>query len=68
MSKLNTQEEAEKQAVVMSGFYTDGIDHSGLKINSEQFPEHEECVMCGSTSVTVTDDKDICHDCGYVYE
>ena len=54
--------------VVMSGFYTDGIDHSNLDINSHKYPEHEECVFCGSTSVTITDDKDICHDCGYVYE
>lgn len=52
----------------MSGFYTDGIDHSGLEVNSHLFPEHEVCVMCGSTSVTITDDKDICHYCGYVYE
>ena len=53
---------------VMSGFYTDGIDHSNLDVNSHKYPEHEECVFCGSTSVTITDDKDICHDCGYVYE
>lgn len=53
---------------VMSGFYTDGIDHSNLEVNSHEHPEHEECVMCGSSSVTITDDKDICHDCGYVYE
>lgn len=53
---------------VMSGFYTDGIDHSNLEVNSHEHPEHEECVSCGSRSVTITDDKDICHDCGYVYE
>lgn len=53
---------------VMSGFYTDGIDHSNLEVNSHEYPEHEECVFCGSTSVTITDDKDICHNCGYVYE
>ena len=52
----------------MSGFYTDGIDHSNLEVNSHEYPEHEECVFCGSTSVTITDDKDICHHCGYVYE
>lgn len=54
--------------LVMSGFYTDGIDHSNLEVNSDEYPEHEECVFCGSTSVTITDDKDICHNCGYVYE
>lgn len=53
---------------VMGGFYTDGIDHSNLEVNSHEHPEHEECVLCGSTSITITDDKDICHDCGYVYE
>jgi hypothetical protein len=67
MSKEN-ETKPLRQPVVMSGFYTDGIDHSKLEVNSDQFPEHEECLMCGSTSVTITDDKDICHDCGYVYE
>jgi len=71
MNTEKTINEAQGNAVlplVMSGFYTDGIDHSGLEVNSDQFPEHEECVNCGSTSVTITDDKDICHNCGYVYE
>ena len=71
MNTEKTINEAKGNAVlplVMSGFYTDGIDHSGLEVNSDQYPEHEECVFCGSTSVTITDDKDICHDCGYVYE
>lgn len=54
--------------LVMSGFYSDGIDHSKLEVNSHEYPEHEECVSCGRTSVTITDNKDICHDCGYVYE
>lgn len=53
---------------LMSSFYTDGIDHSNLEVNSHEYPEHEECVFCGSDSVTITDDKDICHGCGYVYE
>jgi len=47
--------------------YSDGKDHSHLKVNSEQHPEHRECVMCGSYQITITDDADICHDCGYVY-
>ena len=54
-------------AHVSSSFYSDGNDYSHLEVNSDQFPEHEECVMCGSTQVTITDDADICHDCGYVY-
>lgn len=51
-----------------SSFYSDKIDHSSLEENSHKFPEHEECVMCGSDRVTITDDKDICHECGFVYE
>lgn len=47
--------------------YSDGNDYSHLKVNSEDYPGHEECVACGSTQVTITDDADICHDCGYVY-
>lgn len=26
-----------------------------------------QCVWCGSLDVTVTDEADICHECGYVY-
>lgn len=58
---------ALNKGAVSSSFYSDGNDYSHLEVNSDQFPEHEECVMCGSTSVTITDDKDICHNCGYVY-
>jgi len=47
--------------------YSDGNDYSHLEVNGYQFSEHEECVMCGSTQTTITDDADICHDCGYVY-
>ncbi len=53
---------------VICNFYTDGVDHGDLEVNSEQYPEHEECVAFGSTQFTITDDKDICHNCGYVYE
>lgn len=69
-TKLDNTENPQYDAklTVMSGFYTDGIDHSNLEVNSHEYPEHEECVFCGSTSVTITDDKDICHNCGYVYE
>ncbi len=69
-TKLDNTENPQHDAKlpVMSGFYTDGIDHSNLEINSHEYPEHGECVFCGSTSVTITDDKDICHNCGYVYE
>ena len=58
----------EENNLPMHGFYTDGIDHSDLHVNSHLYKEQEECVFCGSTSVTITDEKDICHDCGYVYE
>lgn len=61
---------AEQCAIqnVVSSFYSDGIDHSSLKVNSDEYPEHDTCVACGSESVTITPDKDICHDCGFVYE
>lgn len=58
---------ALNKGAVSSSFYSDGNDYSHLQVNSEQYSEHEECVMCGSTQVTITDDADICHDCGYVY-
>ena len=48
-------------------FYSNGKDYSHLKVNSENYPEHEECLWCGSSQLTITDDADICHDCGYVY-
>lgn len=48
------------------GIYSDGKSYSHLEVNSEDYPENEECVMCGSTEVTITEDADICHDCGYV--
>jgi len=47
--------------------YKNGKDYSHLKPNSENYPGHEECVWCGSDNVTITDEADICHDCGYVY-
>ena len=56
------------RSMAMSGFYTDGIDHSNKDVNTEDHPDYQECENCGSSSVTITDDKDICHDCGYVYE
>lgn len=71
MSNEKLSNEAQKPALnkgaVSSSFYSDGKDYSHLEVNSEHFPEHEECVMCGSTQVTITDDADICHECGYVY-
>ena len=71
MSNEKLSNEAQPPALnkgaVSSSFYSDCNDYSHLEVNSDQFPEHEECVMCGSTQVTITDDADICHDCGYVY-
>ena len=47
--------------------YTDGKDHSHLKPNGND--NDYECVFCGECQeVTVKDNKDICHECGYVYE
>ena len=71
MSNDKISNEAKSTALnngdVSSSFYSDGNDYSHLIVNSDKFTEHEECVMCGSTQVTITDDADICHDCGYVY-
>ena len=67
--KLSTEAEnpALNKGAVSSSFYSYGNDYSHLEVNSEQYPEHEECVACGSTQVTITDEAYICHDCGYVY-
>jgi hypothetical protein len=48
--------------------YTDGNDYSDLKVNDNEHLNFEGCVACGSMNVTILDDKDICHDCGYIYE
>lgn len=54
--------------------YSDGKDYSHLEPNSEGFDETAgecefdgTCVWCGSERITITDDADICHDCGHVY-
>lgn len=52
---------------IMGVKYSDGGDYYNLKSNSEIYPEHSECEMCGSEDVTIMDDKDICHNCGFVY-
>ncbi len=52
----------------MKKFYTDGIDHSKLKPNIPDSNSIDSCVNCGETeNVTITDEQDICHECGYVY-
>lgn len=54
--------------------YSDGNDYSHLEANSEGFDETAEdgefngtCVNCGSENITITDEADICHNCGFVY-
>lgn len=64
--KDKAQEEADR--LVESDFYADGIDHSNLESNIHDHPDHQYCVSCWGENVTITQDKDICHDCGYVYE
>jgi hypothetical protein len=63
---------AKLRSIAMSGFYTDGIDHSNLDPNltsRKDSPLIDGCVNCGEmVNVTVTNDKDICHECGYVYD
>ncbi len=46
--------------------YSDGRDHSDLEINYNSYPNHR-CVNCNGTNITITNVKDICHECGYVY-
>lgn len=48
--------------------YSDGIDHSHLESNTDEFHEFDGCVFCGSQNVTIRNEMDICHDCGYVYK
>jgi hypothetical protein len=49
--------------------YSDRKDYSSLKPNiREEYPHLDGCVECGEkNNVTITDDKDVCHECGYVY-
>lgn len=57
--------------------YSNGKDYSHLKPNSlgidknddnfEEYGYYRTCQMCGSDNITITDDEDICHDCGFVY-
>lgn len=60
------------RSIAMSGYYTDGIDHSNLDPNiSDPDLNHsvDSCVNCGEEfNVTITDEKDICHECGNVEE
>lgn len=54
--------------------YSDGNDYSNLEPNSPGLIADAKdgefngtCPMCGSENITVLDDKDICHDCGFIY-
>lgn len=49
--------------------YSDGNNYSHLESNiHDRHDEYEECVWCGDDqNVTITDEADICHECGYVY-
>lgn len=49
--------------------YSDGKNYSHLKPNCQNFKGHEECVNCGQEgNITIINEADICHDCGYVYK
>ncbi len=70
MKSTNVQPGTEAAIVgnnVLAVVYSDGKDYSHLKANTDENPEHAECVYCGSNNQTITDDADICHDCGEVY-
>jgi hypothetical protein len=51
--------------------YSDGGDYSNLEPNIEDVDcgrDVAECVWCGEDyNVTILEDKDICHSCGYIY-
>ena len=54
--------------------YSDGNDYSHLEPNSQGYDEEAvdgefngTCTSCGSENITITDEADICHDCGEVY-
>ena len=54
--------------------YSDGNDYSHLEHNSQGYDEEAvdggfngTCTNCGSENITITDEADICHDCGEVY-
>ena len=47
--------------------YSDGKDYSHLRKSAYYKDPEYECNECGSTLVTELNDKDICHDCGFIY-
>ncbi len=61
----------KSERVPMSGFYTDGIDHSHLDVNNNKFPITCQCEGCHSIQTTITETPPmmrICHACGLVEE
>ncbi|MCB9073999.1 MAG: hypothetical protein H6552_00480 [Chitinophagales bacterium] len=52
---------------VLAVVYSDGKDYSHLKKSAYCIDPEHECNQCGSTLVTELENKDICHDCGFVY-
>ncbi len=46
--------------------YSDGKDYSHLQPNGHE--SKHDCPYCGEKdNVTITDEADICHECGEVY-
>ena len=48
--------------------YADGKDYSELDVNGHDYPDHGICTSCGSSEVTVLENKDVCHACGFINE
>lgn len=61
------QTEAMPYDALLAVVYSDGKDYSHLRKSAYYIDPEHECNQCGSTLVTEFDDKDICHDCGFVY-
>ena len=48
--------------------YSDGEDYSMVPPNIRNYPQLQGCVECGeSYNVSITDERDVCHECGFVY-
>lgn len=44
-----------------------GNDHEKHIKKEDVVTDIPECPYCGSIYITILEDRDICHDCGFVY-
>ena len=58
----------ERKAKKIKVDYSDGNDYSELEPTGIINTGSTGCPMCSEEeNITITDDADICHECGYVY-